>query len=356
MAEEKDDLDAGSSADGKSVGRIFAGGAENDPSVNLEAEIEKNIRIRTMPRKFKISTAGGDKKTTVIGAVIMIVGLLVLASAVYLAYMFLINPQKKTPAPAVNNSPVVEQEKPAAKPTTPVVASPKPTTSSSTVPVVATSTPDVVPPIVVATSTPSAATSTTPTVATSAPAVAGAPLGAKAVTELSSPEKALFGADPLKVDSDGDGFSDLSEVLGLYNPTGTGKITDNQHVGVYQNAQGKYSVYYLKNWKTQNLENGDLLMFTAADNSLIQIISQPNTDKQSIKSWYNNQFTDTPATDANVYSHDGWQGIFQQDKEIFYLADNSGNRIYTISYVPAANNDVSFYNIFLMMINSFTVK
>lgn len=348
MSEEKDNLDAGSSADSKSGGRIFAGTEGVNPKINLDAEIEKNIRIRTMPRKFKISSKTGDKKTTVIGAIIMVVGLLVLISAVYLAYMFLINPQKKTPAPAVNNPPVVEPEKPVVKTPTP------PPVEKIETPVV---TPDVpVAPIVVATSTPAVATSTVPEVVTTTPPISNAPTGAKVVASLSVAEKTLFGADPSKTDSDGDGFDDLAEVLALYNPTGTGKITDNPQIGVYQNTAAKQGVYYPKNWRMQNLENGDLLLFTAADNSLIQIISQPNAGKQNIKAWYSEQFPDAMITDADIYSRDGWQGIFQQDKEIFYLADSAGNRLYTISYVPAANNDISFYNIFLMMINSFTVK
>lgn len=357
MPEEKDNLDGKNLSGSKSGGRIFSGTAETDPKVDLEAEIEKNIRIRTMPHKFKISSKAGDKKTTVVGAVIMVVGLAVLAAAVYLAYMFLINPQKKTPAPAVNNNPpAVEPEKPAVK--TPTPSSTEKKENSAVTPAVpATSTaPAVVPPVVAATSTPAAATSTVPAVVTPTEPISNAPTGAKVIASLSGAEKALFGADSSKTDSDGDGFSDLAEVLALYNPTGTGKITDNPHIGVYQNAPAKQSVYYPKNWRMQKLENGDLLIFTAADNSLIQIISQPNTGKQSIKAWFNEQFPDAAITDANIYSHDGWQGIFQQDKEIFYLADNAGNRLYTISYVPAANNDVSFYNIFLMMINSFTVK
>ncbi len=358
MTEEKinqdylDGLDEEDSADKKVAGRIFSGAENSEPKVNLDEEIEKNIRIRTMPHKFKISSQTNDKKTAVVGVVIMVVGLLVLVAAVYLAYVFLVNPQAGKKAPVVKNAPVVETEKPVVKTdtkneTTPVAE------NTSTPEVQATSTD-----ILNGTSTTGIASSSLDNISTSTTPVAGAPVGAKVVSSLSVAEKALFGIDPLKADSDsdGDGFQDLSEVLGLYDPAGPGKITDNPHIGVYQNVPDKYSVFYPKNWRTQNLENGDSLIFTAADNSLIQVISQLNTNKETIKDWYNEQFPEAPVGDSSIYSRNGWQGIFQQDKEIFYLTDAASNRLYTISYVPAANNDLSFYNIFLMMINSFTVK
>jgi len=368
MAEEKisqDGLETETSAAEKAGGRIFGSAGEGDEKINLDEEIEKNIRIRAMPRKLKISSEVIEKKTTIVGIVIMIAGLLVLASAIYLAYIFLINPQTKTkPSAKKIETPVVikNTSTPAVVRATSTVATSTVATSTVATSTVATSTvaTSTVATSTVATSTVATSTVATSTVATSTTGVVGAPTGAKIVSSLSVAEKSLFGADISKTDSDGDGFGDLAEVLNLYNPAGTGKITDNPYIGIYQNATDKYSVYYPKNWKTQNLENGASLIFTAADNSLIQIISEANINKQSIKDWYNVQFQDIPgimpATDANIYSRDGWQGIFQQDKEIFYLADTAGNRLYTISYVPVADDDTGFYNVFLMMINSFTVQ
>jgi hypothetical protein len=351
---------AAASANKKASGRIFAVEEDTGPKINLDEEIEKNIKIRTMPKKFKVSSAGGDKKTKVVGAIIMVVGVLVMAAAVYLAYIYLINPQGKgtpapTPTPPVTQTPTPTPSTPQtpvtnvpAQPTSPTVATSTQPTPPVNIP--ATSTPPV------ATSTPAVPASSTPPVATSTPPNPSAPIGAKNITALSIAEKALFGADPAKNDSDGDSYPDLSEVLNLYDPAGTGKIIDNPHIGVYQNPADHYSVDYPKNWKVQSLENGDSLLFTAADNSIVEIISQPNAQKQKIKDWYNGQFPDNQAADAQLAGRDGWQGIFHQDQENFYLADLAGNRIYTISYIPANPSDLSYYNIFLMMINSFTVK
>jgi hypothetical protein len=344
MAEENNNQN--DSAGKNPSGRIFSAAPVDEPKVNLDEEIEKNIRIRVMPRKFKISSNGSDKKTTMVGAIIMVVGFLVLAAAVYLAYIFLINPQgKSVPAPVPATVPKETPQPVAPTPTpTPSVATPQITTP------VETSTPAIATPAPVSTSTPPATI-----IATSSVPISGAPVGAIITVGLSLAEKNIFELDSNKIDFDGDGFDDQSEVINLYNPAGTGKITDNAHIGVYQNAADQYSVAYPKNWRVQNLENGDTLIFTAADNSFIEIIFQPNVQRQNIKDWYNAQFTDTPAADADLTARDGWQGIFQKDKQIFYATDNAKSRLFTISYVPGGNN-FDYYNIFLMMINSFIVK
>jgi|WetSurMetagenome_2_1015567.scaffolds.fasta_scaffold09173_4 hypothetical protein len=342
------DFTPGDLAGKQPSGRIFAAAETDEPKINLDEEIEKNIRIKTMPRKFKVSADDSSPKTTLVGAIIMVVGILVLAAAVYLAYIFLINPQGNKQPPAAEKTPV----SPTAS--TPV-PSPSPATTQTNVnvpdaPVAATSTPVTATPASTSTSTPpvkSVATSSTP--------ISGVPNGAITTAGLSAAEKALFELDLNKFDFDGDGYGDQSEVINLYNPDGLGKITDNAHIGVYQNVVGKYSIFYPKNWRIQSLENGDTLLFTAADNSLIEIISEPNVQKQSIKDWYNAQFADGIVTDSSLAAKDGWQGLFQKDKQIFYAADNAKNKIYTISYVPGGSN-LDYYNIFLMMINSFTVK
>jgi hypothetical protein len=348
----------------KGSGRIFKGGEEETaPKLNLDEEIEKNIKIRTMPKsKAKPIENSGGKQNKAVGAIIMVVGLLVLLAAVYLAYVFLIKPQSNNSAKnttSVNNTVSKGTESPTPKKTEPaktnettvtpigaIASSSVPSTSAST----STATSVIGQPIN------QIASSTTSNVPTSSVPIAGAPIGAKSVNGLSAAEKALFGTDLEKTDSDGDGYSDQSEIMKLYNPAGAGKITDNQHISAYQNANNGYSIDYPKNWKVQNLENGDTLIFTAADNSLIEVISQPNPQKQTIKDWYNAQFSEKPAVDADITTQNGWQGIFQEEKFIFYLVDSAKSKIYTISYVPATEKDLSYYNIFLMMINSFVAK
>jgi hypothetical protein len=349
----------------KGTGRIFSMTENAEPKINLDEEIEKNIRIRAMPRKFKLSTASGGKKTTIVGIIIMVVGLLVLGAAVYLAYVFLINPKPVTPAPVVSE-PITPVTPPVAKPVKPAPVSPP---ASTPAPVkAATSTPVTPVNVAASSSQPVKASSTVPTStasninssSTSALTHDGLPPGASVIDSdhdgLTDTEEAVFGTDPNKPDTDGDGYSDGAEVLGLYDPIGSGKITTNPHIAVFQVSAAKFTVDYPKNWQAQNLNNGQSIIFSAADNSFIEVIAMPDTGKLSIKDWYNSQFPDNPATDASVITKNGWQGIFHQNQETFYLADAAKNNIYTISYAPVSDSNPLYYHIFLMMINSFTLK
>jgi hypothetical protein len=370
MAEEKDQIiDDDSSSGKKAGGRIFAVAETAAPNVNLDEEIEKNIRIRTMPRKFKISSKAGDKKTTVVGAVIMIVGFLVMAAAVYLAYIYLIKPQTPVSAPPVSNVPKVSQE----PVKTPATTIPAVTPATTTVPAVATTTPIATP---VATSSTNVASSTTPVATSTQPVVAassspafsasstlahdGLPLNSKVIDSdndgLSDAEEILLGTDPSKADTDGDSYHDGAEVLNLYDPTSSGKITANPHIAVFADAAADFSVDYPKIWQVQNLNSGQTVIFSAADNSFIEIVAMTDVGKLSIKDWYNSQFPETPVTDADVVTKNGWQGVFHQNREIFYLTDSGRSNIYTISYVPATDSNPTFYHIFLMMINSLILK
>jgi hypothetical protein len=365
-------------------GRIFAAGEESAQIANLDEDIEKNIRIRVMPRKFKISSRPGDKKTTIIGAVIMIVGFIVLSAAVYLSYVYLI---KSPQSASVNNSSSETKDnisnssnlnsssspssstKPVSSPvssatSTPIIAS---STASSTISSTASSTAS----SSISQIASSTASSTALSATTTAPAVSSLPAssilangdlpaGAKVDDSdsdgLSGSEETIFGSDSSKVDTDGDGYSDSAEVLNLYNPAGAGKITDNPHIAVFSDSAAKFTVDYPKIWQMQNLNSGQTVIFSSSDNSFIEVVAMSNSTRESIKDWYNSQFPDDQITDSDVVLKNGWQGVFHQSRKIFYLTDLGRNNIYTISYVPSSDSNLDFYRIFLIAINSFTVK
>lgn len=328
---------------------------------NIDDELERNLLIRVMPRKFKVSVSNPVKtKTKAVGAVIMVVGLLVMGAAVYLVYAFLINPKKTetpnpvprqvAPAPAKTEDKKEDTKKPEDKvaTTTPKVKPAVNNSASSTssdISKPATSTPAVSP----------AATSTAP-VATSTPNLdvgGGAPLDTDQ-DGLTDAEEVLYGTNSSSVDSDGDGYSDKAEADGLYNPAGPGRLAANLNIAQYKEAQNKYSVFYPNRWRVQVV--GDSAIFSSPDNSFVQIVTEQNPDKKTILTWYNEQFADAPATLAEVVIKNGWEGIYHQDKKIFYLTDAAKKNIYTVSYVPAKEGDMIYYHIFQMMIASFSLE
>jgi hypothetical protein len=345
----------GSSREGSS-----AYGSGTSPKPNIDEDIEKNLLIRTMPRKFKVSAPSPERsKNKTVGAVIMVVGLLVMGAAVYLVYIFLINPKTATPVPVVNKpvvtKPVVEAPKTEDVKKTDTKVTEKPATSTplsggnqsgalistTTTPSVSSST------VPIATSTPVVVTSTAPVV----------PLGPIVDTDndsLSDAEEILLGVNPSTVDSDGDGYSDKSELEGLYDPAGAGRLAANSNITQYKDSIKKYTVLYPTRWRTQVV--GDSVILSSPDNSFVQVVTESNPDKKSILTWYNEQFTDSSATLADVVVKNGWEGLYLKDKQIFYLTDLAKNNIYTFSYVPEKEGDMTYYNVFQMIINSFSLE
>ena len=325
--------------------------SENPNSkVNIDEIVEKNISIRVMPRKFKVSSAikkeSSGNKT--VGLVIISVGILVLIALVYLGYIYLIKPgvtpanNIKIPAVVNNQTTTPLPEKTAVIPIVNKVATS--TIATSTINLVASSTP------VIATSTTAQAMSTSAVVATVGPITDTDGDG------LSDQEEAIFGTDINNVDTDGDGYTDGAEVAGLYNPIGAGKLTADSNIATYKSSKFKYSLLYPKAWKVQGLGNGETEMFSLDENTFIQVVYQPNVAKQDILSWYQEQFPDTTITSTDLISKNGWQGLYHIDKKVFYLTDNARNSIFAISYVPENESDWNLHNIFELAVNSFMIQ
>lgn len=309
---------------------------------STDEDVAKNIKIHTMPKRFKISTdVATSGKTKVIGAVIMTVGVLVLAVLIYFAYIYLINPKpEKKEIPEKNISeekeePKKEEEKEKEEPKK---EEKKPVeTPKKEEPVVeekiekeATTTKEEIKEEIVYLDTDN--------------------------DGLSDAEEQIFGTKSAEADSDGDGYDDESEINNLYNPAGEGKLEDNPAISKFENSQFKYSVLHPVSFMKNVVIDGSSVIFGAKDNSFIQIISQANDKNDEIADWFDSQFPENKTVEEDIVKKDDWQGVFHKDKKIFYLTDNSKKYIFIISYVPEPENNMSYYNIFKMMINSFTIK
>ena len=123
-------------------------GSSPEEQASVAKDTLENISIRTMPKKFKISSEGQDGKTKVVGAVIMVVGAFVLIALVYLAYIYLIKPAPKKPeaeTPVVVEKEIeeeIEKPKEAEKKQEPVEKK-EPVASKPKIEDVATTTPEI---------------------------------------------------------------------------------------------------------------------------------------------------------------------------------------------------------------------
>ena len=170
---------------------------------------------------------------------------------------------------------------------------------------------------------------------------------------LTDKEEALLGTNSGMVDSDGDGYGDLQELLNLYNPIGSGGLTNSDYIGEYANNAFAYSVFYPIGWSRSYIGGDDLVMFRAEDRHSISIIVQPNANKIEISEWYKTQTSEEDIEeDRNIFV--GSQAaIKSEDGLIVYLTDSNKDYIYVISYVPAVDDSPIYKNVFALMIKSF---
>ena len=99
----------------------------------------------------------------------------------------------------------------------------------------------------------------------------------------------LFTTDPTLPDTDGDKYSDSSEIYHLYNPIGKEpmKLIDSGLVSIYTNPVFGYKLYYPKSWAVGSVDSGykDVLFSTfTGENIEVRVFDrQPN---ESFLSWF----------------------------------------------------------------------
>lgn len=173
---------------------------------------------------------------------------------------------------------------------------------------------------------------------------------------LTDAEENLLSAAAATPDSDGDGYLDGHELANLFDPAGKGKLTDNPGIALYENKTFNYSALYPKAWEQSTNGGDDSVMFKSADNQFIQIVVQPNPEKQPLDQWYEDQLGVVSIDDASRASGASWQGIKSPDGLTLYLADSRQNYIFSLTYNPGESNILEYINIFRMMIKSFALN
>lgn len=173
---------------------------------------------------------------------------------------------------------------------------------------------------------------------------------------LTDVEEIILNSDSLAADTDGDGYLDGSELVNLYNPAGAGKLAENSSIAVYENKTFFYDLLYPSTWQMSVNGGDDSLMFKTGDNQFIQIIVQPNVNKQNLNEWYMEQVGVLKIEESNIISGDGWAGIKSPDGLNLYLMDSKQNYIFSLTYNLGGGTVLEYFNIFQMMIKSFNLK
>lgn len=343
---------------------------KQSPGEKYEKTIEESVDIHEMPRGIKKGIPSPEEekgkgvgflsskregsssqawdKTKVLGAVIMICGVVVLLGGIYLGYVYLINPSEKEVAE--ETQPTQEEEEETAEPEEGVSEEEEEEVEEE--PVVEEEEEVEEEPVIIEEEEEESTT-------TEEEMLEEGEEGLMAYNDsdsdgLSDLEEEILGTDPAQADSDEDGYQDGEEVLNLYNPLGTDRLINNPNISQYDNSEFEYSVLYPSQWSQREISSNGSVMFKAEDGSFVQIIPRFNEDNDSIRAWYGDRFEDEE--NVEVISGDSWDGIKKEEEPVFYLTDKNKENIYVIHLNSLAESRGEYSQIFQMMINSFELK
>ena len=296
-----------------------------------------------------LELSGPKHNFKAVGFIIIIAGLVVISVFIYLSYRFIVKPKTNIDSPSIvatTTGENIPSDQAASSSAVDVGADSIMATTSE----IATVTPDI---ISVATSSASSTLG-----ANSAGTAENnlLPVIDTDVDGLFDDEEAVLGTLSTSADSDADNYGDLAELQKGYNPAGTGKLETNLYLSKYSNTAFKYETLIPKSWSAQSWNNEATEVFTAPDQSLIQISVQENSDKISILNWYGQSFPDSPATYDRLASTDSYDGIMGEDGLNFYLIDKDKKYIIVATYIPVASNHLAYPNIFKLIIDSLVIK
>ena len=303
----------------------------------MEEKMEKELAIHTMPAHFRLDSAKASQAKTT-GMIVMVVGVVFIIIIAFLAYLFIFKEK-------IQNTPISTGDE-------------LQTSENQTPPAEEETMEEILPTEILENNLPSATTTPEDVVneeATSTPLVETGPAVDADSDGLSAKEELLLGLSDENIDTDGDSYLDFNELQNLYNPNGSGKLLDNINIGKYENKTFAYSILYPLSWARTAIGGNDSIMFRSPDNSFIQVIVQPNADKQSIEDWYIEQFGAGSINPEQKISGNNWSGIKNEDSSIVYLVDTAGNYIFVISYNSDSGDILSYKNIFAMMVKSLAI-
>ncbi len=168
-------------------------------------------------------------------------------------------------------------------------------------------------------------------------------------------ETTIYGTDPHKPDTDGDGYVDGLEVMNLYNPLGFKpvRLFDSGRVKVYMNPSFGYSIYYPAVWTAQSLDaSNEDVIFSSGGGDFVEVLRVDNPQKLPLVDWYRSQSPGTLASDLKPFmTKDKVEGILSPDGLTAYLP--FGTTLYAITYNIGLKDVVDYVTTFKMMVTSF---
>ncbi len=178
---------------------------------------------------------------------------------------------------------------------------------------------------------------------------------------LTDVEEAVYGTDVHNPDTDGDTFIDgrqvradgteIGELVGLYNPKGTGTLEASGIVKRVENASKTYSLLVPTTWTTN--ESANVLVITPATQTgeFFQVHTYDNTSALTAQQWYvaNNPQAQTSLLKSGTVN--GLETLTSEDGlTVFFF---KGTKVYGVNYTTGGLSLVNYLTTFEMMTKSF---
>lgn len=167
---------------------------------------------------------------------------------------------------------------------------------------------------------------------------------------LSSEEELAFGTSDDLVDTDGDTYTDLSEMLNGYNPIGDGTLLDNPNFIEYKSDAYNFSFIHPKLFKISANSN-DIIIFDLENGEFLQIFIEKNESKLNIESWYKNQHNVSVVADSQKSQKGEWNVIRNVGNKTIFFKNDKNDYVIALNY--SSNEGLRYANMLEIIFNSF---
>lgn len=172
---------------------------------------------------------------------------------------------------------------------------------------------------------------------------------------LTDMEEEMFGIDPGKWDTDGDGYYDGQETFNLYNPQGIApmKIIDSGLVKEYVNPTWQYRLYYPAQWALGTVEaEANHVLFSALSGDFIEVVAEKMNVGETFTDWFarkaiGEQFSDLQEF-TNRFQENCWKR--NDDMVAYFVRDNS---VFVLIYHPGGLDTIPYRHVMQIVEQSF---
>jgi len=176
--------------------------------------------------------------------------------------------------------------------------------------------------------------------------------------ELTDVEEEVYGTDPGKWDTDGDGYYDGQELVNLYNPAGVApmRLIDSGLAKEYINNKTGYRVYYPSSWQKGSVDaQENQVLFSALDGDFVEIRVMDKQATTSFLDWFGQTAKGEQASDlltfTNRFNESGWK---RKDGLVAYFVADS--YVFIIIYHQASPGPILYRHVMSMAVQSFRAQ